>query len=575
VKINVLIYAYFCYDTLMRFHGSSMEARFRFRLIALAVFMTFFLTGLSLASSKQSLTLGVLAYRPDTEVREKYQPLADYLSRQLSPRTVNIEVLNYAEFSEALEHGKLDFVLTNPGHYIFLKHRYGLSGVLATLVENEHGLKLDNFGGVIFTRSNRTDINRLIDLKQKKIASVGANSLGGYQAQSFELLRAGVRLPHDCEMLFTEMPHDAAVLAVLQGRADAGFVRTGVLESMAREGRLDVADIKIVNRSADSSFPLIVSTRLYPEWPFVVVPRGDNEIPRRVAAALLSLKHGSEVPRRGGYWGFTISADYAPVQDLLLALRLPPYDSSPPFTARDVWQRYRVHLLTLVLAITISGALTVKIILINRRLTVERKRAEDNERYYRTLFEAGNDGLVIVDFNGRFLDINSAAHSQLGYTREEMLLTNMEQLNDAAFKPLVRERFDKLCAEGHLIYETAHVRKDGSVMPVEVNAKVISYGKQQAVLAAVRDQTERKKIELERERLIAELQQALAEIKTLRGILPICSICKKIRDDRGSWRKLETYISEHTDADFTHGLCEECARKHYSKYLNRDGEKPA
>jgi hypothetical protein len=75
--------------------------------------------------------------------------------------------------------------------------------------------------------------------------------------------------------------------------------------------------------------------------------------------------------------------------------------------------------------------------------------------------------------------------------------------------------------------------------------------------------TDRKKIEHEREELILELKNALAQIRTLRGLLPICSSCKKIRDDRGYWNTLETYIVEHSEAEFTHGLCPECLKKYF------------
>ncbi len=68
--------------------------------------------------------------------------------------------------------------------------------------------------------------------------------------------------------------------------------------------------------------------------------------------------------------------------------------------------------------------------------------------------------------------------------------------------------------------------------------------------------------EKQQEKLILELQAALAEIKTLKGFIPICAWCKKIRDDEGYWNQLEAYISERTDAVFSHGLCPECAEKH-------------
>ena len=75
-----------------------------------------------------------------------------------------------------------------------------------------------------------------------------------------------------------------------------------------------------------------------------------------------------------------------------------------------------------------------------------------------------------------------------------------------------------------------------------------------------------KRAEEERDVLVRQLQHALANIKTLHGLLPICSSCKKIRDDHGYWNQLETYIGAHTDAEFTHGLCPECIQKLYPDY---------
>lgn len=75
---------------------------------------------------------------------------------------------------------------------------------------------------------------------------------------------------------------------------------------------------------------------------------------------------------------------------------------------------------------------------------------------------------------------------------------------------------------------------------------------------------------MELRRLNAELQNALAQVKTLRGLLPICAHCKKIRDDEGYWKQLEEYIQEHSEAVFTHGICEECEKKYYSEILGDD-----
>jgi PAS domain S-box-containing protein len=85
------------------------------------------------------------------------------------------------------------------------------------------------------------------------------------------------------------------------------------------------------------------------------------------------------------------------------------------------------------------------------------------------------------------------------------------------------------------------------------------------------DITRRKRIEGEREKLIHELQEALTNIKRLRGLLPMCASCKKIRDDKGYWNDVEAYISEHSEAEFTHGFCPDCMKKLYGISLDKDG----
>jgi len=77
------------------------------------------------------------------------------------------------------------------------------------------------------------------------------------------------------------------------------------------------------------------------------------------------------------------------------------------------------------------------------------------------------------------------------------------------------------------------------------------------------DISKRKQVENERKKLIAELQTALSEVKTLRGILPLCSFCKKIRDDKGYWEQVDIYIHKHSQADISHSLCPDCAKEHY------------
>jgi hypothetical protein len=84
------------------------------------------------------------------------------------------------------------------------------------------------------------------------------------------------------------------------------------------------------------------------------------------------------------------------------------------------------------------------------------------------------------------------------------------------------------------------------------------------VFGVVQDITDRKRIEGEREDLIVELRQAIEQVKTLKGIVPICANCKKIRDDQGYWEQVDAYVSRHTDARFSHGICPDCLKRLYA-----------
>jgi DNA-binding NtrC family response regulator len=86
--------------------------------------------------------------------------------------------------------------------------------------------------------------------------------------------------------------------------------------------------------------------------------------------------------------------------------------------------------------------------------------------------------------------------------------------------------------------------------------------------------TERREAVTAQQRLIAQLEEALANVKTLSGLLPICSACKKIRDDQGYWSQVEGFIQEHTDARFTHSYCPDCAQKYLAKLDRGDPSSP-
>lgn len=131
----------------------------------------------------------------------------------------------------------------------------------------------------------------------------------------------------------------------------------------------------------------------------------------------------------------------------------------------------------------------------NSELERMAKTLRESEIKYREMFESATDAIFILDMDGSFIDVNSVAYSRLGYSKEEMLAMHVSQLDPPEFAAKVPERLAQLRDRGFAVFETAHVKKDGTVMPVEVNARLYAYEGKKVFLSFIRDITERKKAE--------------------------------------------------------------------------------
>ena len=374
------------------------------------------------AHSAEPIKIGVLSFRPKPQTLAQWEPLAAELKQAIPEHDFVVEPLTYPEMNTAVTQSQIDFVLTNPSHYVLLARQSGLSAPLATLAAEINGKYSSFFGGVIFCRSDQTAIKTLGDIKGKTIAAPDTESLGGYQMQAYELIKAGVRLPQDATLMVTGMPHDKAVEAVLAGRADVGFVRSGVLEGLIHDGKLKINQLKIINLQNTPKLPLQLSTRLYPEWPFVAMPHIDENLARHVAAALFVLEDNNPSIHKKGIHGFVVPADYLPVEEVLRELRLPPFDIAPSFTPLDVWTRYNWQITATMIAIGLILILGIRLFVSNRKLAawqriVQQKQNElqQSEERFRNMANAapvliwiaGTDKLyywfnqVWLDFTGR------------------------------------------------------------------------------------------------------------------------------------------------------------------------------
>ncbi|MGE5027340.1 MAG: EAL domain-containing protein, partial [Betaproteobacteria bacterium] len=263
--------------------------------------------------------------------------------------------------------------------------------------------------------------------------------LGAYQAQAAELLQLGIDVQKDTDLSFTGEPQDKVVHEVTSGRADVGFVRTGLLEELAKDGKLKLSDFRILGMRTTSDFPFAQSTRLYPEWPFAVSPHTSAELAGQVAIALLNLSPESETAKKGEYHGWTIPADYQPVHELMKMMRFPPYDAPDQFSMTDVVHKYALPVFSgLLFALGLSLFIGFRFFSLNRAIknhvelanqraldlekeVAARIEAEEGLRLSASVFENSNDGIMITNGSNQIVDVNRAFTAITGYDREEIL----------------------------------------------------------------------------------------------------------------------------------------------------------
>ena len=190
-------------------------------------------------------------------------------------------------------------------------------------------------------------------------------------------------------------------------------------------------------------------------------------------------------------------------------------------------------------------------------MTISPATAADN------IISTMNNLLFLLSPQGRIVMVNDATANQLGFRKEAM--------KDMDISDLVAPDGQKQGPVAQmLISQTVNNRKldiktsDGDTIPVLLSTSQLrdQIGNTVGIVAIASDISELVASEKDRERIIKKLETALDEIKTLSGLLPICSHCKKIRDGK-EWTLIESYVSSHSEAEFSHGICPECANKYY------------
>ncbi|MHB8835637.1 MAG: PAS domain-containing sensor histidine kinase [Candidatus Methylomirabilia bacterium] len=202
-----------------------------------------------------------------------------------------------------------------------------------------------------------------------------------------------------------------------------------------------------------------------------------------------------------------------------------------------------------------------------------RKQAETalqaSEKKFRTLFETANDAIFILDRHGRFIDVNTAGHERLGYTRAELLAKSVTELDSPEFAARVPERTAQIRKYGRAVFESAHLRKDGTVMPVEINAVVIDHEGRKVLYSIVRDMSARK---------AAEAAIAASEERYRNLFDNANDMIQSVAPDgrflfvNPAWRRILGYseadLCSLTVFDIIHPSCKASGEDHFAKVMS-------
>ncbi len=484
-----------------------------------------------------SVKVGVLAKRGPEQALKMWLPTAHYLSETIPKTSFEIVPLDFEDIYAFVEQGKIDFVLANPSFYVELELLHGANRI-ATLKNRRLNRGYTRFGGVIFRRADRNDIQTFRDLKGKVVMAVEETSFGGWRMAWREMKEAGIDPYDDFRELRFGNTHDAVVYAVRDGKVDAGTVRTDTLERMHAEGKISLEDFYVIPRSGgvDAAFPFLHSTRLYPEWPMAKVKHTSDELAEQVSVALLQMPPDSPAAIAAKCVGWTIPLNYQSIRECLKELKLGPYRDLGKIQLWDVLRKYGRWIFVFALLFVTMAVASLVILRLNRNIKTshtklqievsERKAAEGalraSEEKSRLLLESVGEGIFGVDLDGKIVFINAAATRMLGYDQEELIGTEIhEKIHhshaDGSVYPKSECPMYLTCVDGsdHHIADEVLWRKEGSSFPVEYTSMPIRKNEQiVGVVVTFMDIAERKKAEEEAEHAAILIRLKEAQLST-------------------------------------------------------------
>lgn len=379
---------------------SASFARFSYMSRIVLLFALLVVTaGLAHANPRETVRVAVLADKGVEYAEQEWGRVFKWLNQAMPDRAFVFVGLDHPELRRVVREGSVDFVITNAGNYSELEHSDGVTRI-ATLDSPLALSPTQAVGSAIVARAE-SGLTQLADLKGKHLLAASHEAFCCYQIAARELVLAGIDPEHDLGRLeFSGFPIQSIALAVREGKADAGIVRTCLLEQMIESGAVRPGELRVLSPIHISGFTCQTSSRLYPDWPFAALTHTPPELSRRVVIALL------EMPRDADGYRWTIPAHYAIVDELFRDLKVGRYATLQQETLEALVYRYRIPLIIVAALLVFWVIHTIRVdFLVARRTRELRNMHEEKQR----MSEAMRERQGALDHAGRMAVLGGMA----------------------------------------------------------------------------------------------------------------------------------------------------------------------
>ena len=398
----------------------------------------------AVTQARENVRIGVLAWQGLEEAEVHWASLAHQLEEHLPGKHIELTHTDLAGMAAALRARQLDFVVTNPGHYVMLESETGISRI-ATQVGAGFDDPAHVVGSALVVKGGRQDIRTLVDLRGKRVAAVSPDAFGGYQVIWAELRRAGLD-PESGQVAlqFTGFPMSRVIDAVRKGDADAGVLRACLLERLEQEGVLQHGELQIIATQSTSS-SCRISSPLYPGWAFAAAASTPPALARDVLLALLSLAPDAN----GSSW--SVPADYHTVYALFRELQIGPYAVLRETAWSSLARRYWPSLVGLLVVLLAGGAYTLRVEHLVKRRTGELTHALNERHRLEATVHAGQQQMehlsrlsILGELSGTLAhELNQPLATIGNYARSLLRRQQRGQLSPQALQQAAQEIADE------------------------------------------------------------------------------------------------------------------------------------